>query len=62
MHRRNITTYLAQKVNNIKGFYNLFQVPDLIDYIKVKKELEDLRKDIKIWTRRTHLQKVPSYI
>lgn len=35
-----------------------FQVPDVMEYVRIKGKVYELQKNIKIWSRRSHLQDV----
>lgn len=40
-----------------KRIFNL-QVPEVMEYIKKRAELYELKKNLKIWSRRRHIQEV----
>ncbi|KAK9886694.1 hypothetical protein WA026_017612 [Henosepilachna vigintioctopunctata] len=43
---------------SIKEMTEEYKVPDVMEYVRLKSKLYDLRKNIKIWSRRSHLQNV----
>ncbi|XP_028130663.2 coiled-coil domain-containing protein 113 [Diabrotica virgifera virgifera] len=47
-----------EKYENFKVFKSTYRVPDVMDYVVLKKELDELRKNIKIWQRRKNIQDI----
>ncbi|CAH0599931.1 unnamed protein product [Chrysodeixis includens] len=49
---------LAQKLNDIRNVRHQHQVPDVIDYVKVKSHITDLKHGIKMLENRVHIQQI----
>lgn len=47
-----------EKYENCKKLKYLYVVPDVMEYVKLKVRLEELRKNIKIWIRRKKIQDI----
>lgn len=45
-----------ERLGFIKNLKNSYTVPDVMDYIKIKRELIDVRKGVKVWQRRKKIQ------
>ncbi|KAL3288095.1 hypothetical protein HHI36_002545 [Cryptolaemus montrouzieri] len=59
------TEQAEEQLDKVKAHYESirqmieeYKVPDVMDYVKVKGKVYDLQKNIKIWSRRSHLQDV----
>ncbi|XP_050302032.1 coiled-coil domain-containing protein 113 [Anthonomus grandis grandis] len=47
-----------EKFENCKNLKSKYTVPDVMEYVRLKAKLHDLRKNIKIWTRRRKIQDI----
>ncbi|KAJ8942752.1 hypothetical protein NQ314_009963 [Rhamnusium bicolor] len=47
-----------EKFDRFKTLKNTYKVPDVIEYVKLKNNLYDLKKNIKIWQRRKNIQDI----
>lgn len=48
----------AETLEYIKKLKNSYTVPDVMDYIKLKRELNEYRKNVKVWQRRKKIQDI----
>ncbi|GLV39644.1 hypothetical protein CBL_08289 [Carabus blaptoides fortunei] len=53
---KNEVTVSEQKLQNIMYLVENFTAPDLLDYIMKQKEIRELQKILKVWSRRTGIQ------
>lgn len=47
-----------EKLGRTRHLISEYTVPELLDYVRIKKELDALRQAVKVWARRNHLQKI----
>ncbi|KAF2879559.1 hypothetical protein ILUMI_26608 [Ignelater luminosus] len=47
---------VKQKYEEIVDLRENYKVPDTLEYIRTKAELEDLKKSVKMWERKNHIQ------
>ncbi|CAH0599928.1 unnamed protein product [Chrysodeixis includens] len=49
---------LAQKLNEVRKVRQRYKVPDVMDYVKVKSDVTDLKHGIKLLENRVHIQQI----
>lgn len=47
-----------EKLKQLKKTAQLYQVPDVMEYIKKKAELDELNKNLRTWRRKRNIQKI----
>lgn len=47
-----------ERYENCKNLKNKYTVPEVMEYVRLKNKLHDLRKNIKIWVRRRKIQEI----
>ncbi|CAG9855004.1 unnamed protein product [Phyllotreta striolata] len=50
--------FAREKFENFKKFKSEHRVPDIVDYVVLKKEIDEINKNIKIWQRRKNIQEI----
>ncbi|GJQ80586.1 hypothetical protein Trydic_g19990 [Trypoxylus dichotomus] len=58
VHTANELAVEKEKFKQLKKRVQLYQVPDVMAYIRKKAELDELNKTLKTWRRKSHIQKI----